>query len=249
VSDSISSQISLINSIQSAEESYTEKSNDLASERADILLEISKLRAQGYSDEGKNIQDQMAKLDEVQAKEKELADERAKQSLQFISNILAENLARDGWTESEFEAFAKQQEAWGLWSADVVEKSRAAWNEAAKITDTINAIPLEKTVTIRVATITSTYAEDNGAGFNAAHPNAHAAGGTFMVPQSYGYEGFRLGNNDTASGGELITISPNNGTTNGGNNAMLNVLMELIRRLPDDIARSNRSMFEKVGRK
>ena len=36
---------------------------------------------------------------------------------------------------------------------------------------------------------------------------SHASGGSFMVPSSYGYEGFNMGNRDTASGGELINVT------------------------------------------
>jgi len=39
----------------------------------------------------------------------------------------------------------------------------------------------------------------------------HASGGDFLIPTSYGNEGFRLGNGDTASGGERITITPKGG--------------------------------------
>ena len=99
-----------------------------------------------------NINEAIAKLDEIKAKEAELAEERNKNTLQFISNILAENLARDGWTEKEFAAFAAQQEAWGLWSADVVENAKRAWQEADRVTASINAIPTNKTSIITVVT-------------------------------------------------------------------------------------------------
>lgn len=39
-------------------------------------------------------------------------------------------------------------------------------------------------------------------------PAQHASGGSFLIPDSYGHEGFKLGNYDTASGGERITITP-----------------------------------------
>ncbi|WP_206687840.1 hypothetical protein, partial [Streptococcus pseudopneumoniae] len=39
----------------------------------------------------------------------------------------------------------------------------------------------------------------------------HAAGGSFLIPQSYGNEGFRMGNGDTASAGETVTITPKGG--------------------------------------
>lgn len=35
-----------------------------------------------------------------------------------------------------------------------------------------------------------------------------------MIPMAYGNEGFRMGNGDTASGGELVTITPRGGSPN-----------------------------------
>jgi hypothetical protein len=48
-------------------------------------------------------------------------------------------------------------------------------------------------------------------------PTKHenASGGDFLIPTSYGNEGFRLGNGDTASGGERITITPKGGKAGG----------------------------------
>lgn len=150
LSDHLVGMIGLINNMQSAEESYTEKSNALADERATAEAELATLRAQGYSEYSEQVQGALDKIETVKQSEAELAAERDKQTLQFISNILAENLARDGWTKSEFEAFAKQQEAWGLWSADVVAKAQAAWMEADRITASINNIPSEKDININI---------------------------------------------------------------------------------------------------
>jgi hypothetical protein len=37
---------------------------------------------------------------------------------------------------------------------------------------------------------------------------AYADGGSFTIPQSYGYEGYPLGPGKTASGGERVTVTP-----------------------------------------
>ena len=42
----------------------------------------------------------------------------------------------------------------------------------------------------------------------------HATGGDFLIPMSYGNEGFRMGNGDTASGGERVSITPRGGSPN-----------------------------------
>lgn len=214
LSDALSNQIGLINDIQSAEDRYTKESKDLADQRADKEAEVAKLRAQGYYEYGEDIQGALSDLDEIKRAEADLAKEREKQTLQFISDMLAQNLARDGWTQAEFDAFAKQQQAWGLWSADVVSKAQAAWKEADRVTASINAIPTSKVSTITVITNqatgmnigTTTGMGGSGSIRNAGRP--HATGGQFMIPMSYGNEGFRMGNGDTASGGETVTITP-----------------------------------------
>lgn len=162
LSEHLSGQVSLIGQIQAADERFTAQSQDLADQRTETEAQLAELRRQGYSEQSTQIQDQLSKLDEIKQKEIELGEERARQSLQFVSNILAEQLARDGWTQTEFDAFAKQQEAWGLWSAEAVKASQAAWQEADKITASINAIPTSKTVTIALQTIASTMASAGG---------------------------------------------------------------------------------------
>ena len=151
-SDHLTGMIGLIDNMQSAEENYTEKSQDLADQRAEAEQKLAELKAQGADIGNAAYDEALAKLNEVKEAEANLAAEREKQTLQFVSNILQEQLARDGWTQSEFDAFAAQQEAWGLWSADVVEKARAAWEEADKITASIEAIPSSKDVFVNVQT-------------------------------------------------------------------------------------------------
>ncbi len=206
ISDGITSQIGLINSMQSAENAYTEKSKSLTNQRKETEQELMGLRAQGYWEQSDQIQGTLKKLEDIKQAEADLETERNRQALQFVSNILAENLAREGWTTAEFDAFAKQQEAWGLWSADVVAKARLAWQEADKITASINGIPSNKTVMLSIMTnqIYSGLQEH----LKREYQIPHAAGGDFMIPMSYGNEGFRMGDGDTASGGERVSIIP-----------------------------------------
>jgi hypothetical protein len=42
----------------------------------------------------------------------------------------------------------------------------------------------------------------------------YADGGSFVIPSDYGYEGFNLGGMATASGGEVVTITPANQINN-----------------------------------
>jgi hypothetical protein len=206
--------IGLINNIQSAEENFTEKSEDLADKRLKAEEKLATFRAQGYWEQSSQIQGALEDLEEIKQSEQELADERAKQTLQFISDILAEQLARDGWTQTEFEAFAKQQEAWGLWSADVVEKAQAAWLEADKITQSISAIPTQRDINFNFSTsgvdpqtLPGGYAYQYA---NQSKSTPHAGGGSFTIPFGGGNESFMMPGGNTASGGETVTITQAN---------------------------------------
>lgn len=70
----------------------------------------------------------------------------------------------------------------------------------------------------------------------------HFTGGMFEIPSSYGNEGFRLGNGDSASGGEGMKLIPKS-EMNSNNN---DVLLAAIRALPRTIAHEIRQL-EKYG--
>lgn len=85
-----------------------------------------------------------------------------------------------------------------------------------EVTDAINAVPIEKTITFNIVTNGAPPNLDPSASTapKGTHRTPHAGGGSFMVPASYGNEGFRLGDRDTASGRELIKITPQGETDN-----------------------------------
>lgn len=255
LSDELTGQIGLINDMQSAEDSYTEKSKDLTQKRAEAEANLAEVKRQGWWESSEQMQNAIAKVEEIKQAEADLAAERDKQTLQFISNILQENLARDGWTTAEFEAFAAQQEAWGLWSADVVEKSKAAWMEAQKITDAINGIPTEKFVNIGVVTTYSSQGQAAGPvavnGANIRNGYSEGTHGWRTVPQGFA--------NDTypamLSSGEKFAVIPKDEqqpdapSSGGGNGGMGGAnLIPILQQFADMIARSNRAAFEKAGR-
>ena len=101
-----------------------------------------------------------------------------------------------------------------------VEDYARIWEEAAadgvisigEVSAAIDAVPKEVPVNF---TITTTGAPPNldtsTAAMNApvgTHRNSNAMGGEFMIPMSYGNEGFMMGGGDTASGGEMVRITP-----------------------------------------
>jgi hypothetical protein len=275
ISDANIAMVGTIQSMQDAEESYAKKSAGFAQDRQ----EVEQKRVEAFAEGSQTVEEINANyqtsIDAIARQEADLAAERDKQTLQFISNILLQKLEVDGLTTAEFDAFAKQQEAWGLWSADTVAKAQAAWAEADKVAASISAIPDTKVSNITVvhsdvnsnglpwttadggmgpnnpfttsggasenphagqiynpATGQWTNSADQGTGFKPLNPMngpwwdpynqnsiptswqqnykkfGHADGGSFMIPSSYGNEGFQLGGGDTASGGERLQIIP-----------------------------------------
>ena len=203
-SDAIESKVSLINKIQSAEDSYYEKSADLSEKALMLEYEKQELLDRGYTIYSEQVMDINMKLAQNADEVDKLTESYKRQSLEFVSGILQQNLARDGWTEKEFEAFAAQQVAWGLWSEDVSAAAQQAMTDANNITAAIERIPSEKTFTFTTFTVGASEV----ASLTGANNTPHASGGSFVIPQSYGNEGFMLGNGDTASGGEKLTIDP-----------------------------------------
>jgi hypothetical protein len=79
-------------------------------------------------------------------------------------------------------------------------------------------VPSQKTVTFNIVTVGAPPNLDTSSGSSNApvgtHRTSHAAGGSFVIPQSFGNEGFAMGNNATASGGETVTVTPKGGSNN-----------------------------------
>jgi len=61
----------------------------------------------------------------------------------------------------------------------------------------------------------------------------HASGGDFLIPMGYGNEGFAMGNGDTASGGETVSITPK-GQSKNNNSEVVNALKSM----PKEIGRA-----------
>ena len=177
ISEANISMVGTIQSMQDAEDSYAKSSLDLASQREEARVKAMEALAKDGADTAQINSDYQAKLTEIAQQEADLAAERDKQTLQFISNILLQKLEVDGFTTAEFEAFAKQQEAWGLWSADTVAKAQAAWSEADKVAASISAIPSQTPIAIDVNT---TYTQTGNPPYlpgSNGYNERHAAGG------------------------------------------------------------------------
>lgn len=109
---------------------------------------------------------------------------------------LVQGLLDAGVSGEEFGSILKQVGADGVVSMDEVAKA-------------LNNIPSEKNITIGITTngAIPTYSETNTPAPGGVR-RRNASGGMYMIPSSWGNEGLPIGNSDTASGGELISITP-----------------------------------------
>jgi hypothetical protein len=92
-----------------------------------------------------------------------------------------------------------------------VDSAQAAIDKAAELEDEFLNLPTDHTMTITINTVggMGTFeAPELAMRGRSVGVKRHASGGDFMIPMSYGNEGFKMGNGDTASGGERVSITP-----------------------------------------
>ncbi len=161
----------------------------------------------------KELDNQKEKLDEIKEKYGENSQEYADATAEFEQNthrrmlaMLEEQLSVDGLNEKETTFLLEQGVKWGIYSEEAI----TAMQNIQKQVDA-----MERLIDININVLT-TYSEAGNAakalqiaGEKDYNPtNSHATGGSFMIPMGYGNEGFRMGNGDTASGGEMVQITP-----------------------------------------
>jgi hypothetical protein len=170
-----------------------------------------------------------------------------------VSDQDAELYAQMGLTTPLLKLYGSEMESVGAQAGlsagllDIVSTSEKETGDSAQIAagqvsglgGAINGLQ-DKTVTVTTQLVTNHVDNYFVYGSQGTAINRHAAGGLFEIPAAYGNEGFRLGNGDTASGGEGLQLIPKNQM---GNNDMLN---STLKALPKMIAREIRQL-EKYG--
>ena len=117
ITDVNKGMLALIGDIQSEEEKYSKKYTEITNDM-------------NLSDD-----ERMSKLGELEAEHQRVNNE-------ILSGLVERKLMQDGvLTDDEFEWLIKKREEWGLYSAETVAKARAVWQEADKITASLNSIP------------------------------------------------------------------------------------------------------------
>jgi len=153
--------------------------------------------------------------DERIAKLQELADEHELANRKIILGLLERKLTQDGiLDDNELNWLLEKGQAWGIYSEEVVSATQAAIDEVNRLSGAVNGLPTSKDIFINVTTNYSAEAQaalsQQLAGEKAYTPTRrkNADGGNYMIPMSWGNERFPIGSSDTASGGELISITP-----------------------------------------
>lgn len=149
-------------------------------------------------------------IDERNQKLQELADEQEEASHRMILSMLEQELALDGLSAKETDYLIQKGVEWGIYSDTAIQEIREARAEVARLTSELNGIPTSINVAINVS---GGLNQVGGSGGVNQQLN-YASGGSFIIPEQYGYEGFNLGGMATASGGEQVTITPK-GQTGG----------------------------------
>jgi hypothetical protein len=206
VSDANNNLISTIGTVQQAEEKYNQKVTSLTEDRIKIEGKRAEEIAKGWQTDQDKVAEYDAALLLNGEKVKENEAEHTLANRKIILGLLERKLTADGiLDDNEIKWLLEKGKEWGIYSDKVISEARDAISEANGIAEAIHNIPNNKDVIVNIHAISDYY--DNFSDRKADH----ASGGSFLIPESYGHEGFQLGNGDTASGGERITITPRGG--------------------------------------
>lgn len=203
--------LSTIGNVSSQIEGYKEKQSELKDEEADLLAEKQKLLDEGWWAESEAIQDINAKLDENAQKQDENAQAFDQATKARMLSMLQEQLAVDGLDAKETDFLMQQGLEWGIYSEEAIAAMDAAQKKVGELMDDYNNIPSVIGTTIQISVEGAEALNMQRGGekdYTPAPRRQNAMGGSYMIPQSWGNERFPIGTSDTASGGELITITP-----------------------------------------
>lgn len=231
--------LSSVADLTNKQDDFNKKQGDLRAQYHDLIAQKAEAIAQ-YGAESEQVQAINEKLTENSQKQNENATEFEKDTHRRILAMAEEMLSQDGLTKAEADALLKQGEQWGIYSDNAVGALAEVMSKAQGLADAINSIPVSKTVTIQTNFVTNggygsaSFNENPSSGGSAFH--GHAQGGSFMIPMAYGNEGFKMGNGDTASGGEKVTITPRGQTASTGGGVVVNIMLDSATPDPDKVA-------------
>lgn len=200
--------LSLLGTMQSADESYNEKSKSLTEERIQLESDRAAALAAGWWEGSEKILEYDQKLEENKQKTIENADEFDLQNKRIMLGYIERQLTADGTlTDTELQWLLEKGVAWGVYSQTVVNETAKAIEEANKLAEAINTIPSERTFLMSVLVQGADAVGGLGSGFGqwggGKALGGSVSGGTSYMVGEHGPERFT----PNTSG----TITPNGG--------------------------------------
>lgn len=172
--------------------------------------------AQGWWVSSEKVKDYDAALEENKQKVIDNEAEHKRANSEILLGLAERKFMQDGiLDDAEFNWLLDKGVAWGVYSATAIEEMKKAEDEIAILTNGLNGLPTAKDIRINVITSGGAILDlENSSVQPPRGTHRNASGGDFLIPMSYGNEGFRMGNGDTASGGERVSITPRGGNPN-----------------------------------
>lgn len=210
--------ISDVDKKTSVEEDYSNTVKTLAEERIQIEQDRATAISQGWWVSSEKVKDYDAALEENKQKVKDNEAEHKRANSEILLGLAEREFMQDGiLDDAEFNWLLDKGVAWGVYSATAIEEMKLAEEEIAILTNGINSLPTAKDIRINVITSGGATLDLFNSPVSAPRgTHKNASGGDFLIPMSYGNEGFRMGNGDTASGGERVSITPKGQSGNNG---------------------------------
>ena len=210
MSDANRDWLGLLGDEQKIFDDTTDKLIDYGEKRQELLDKIAATPAWDTL----HLEEYQSKLDELNQDEQEYTDNYEIQSKRRILSIAEEQLAQDGLTTQEMQYLEDLGVAWGVYSQSAVDARRDTMRQVNDIIAGINTLPENKRISVEIRAMLNTIGISSG---GLSNMPGFAEGGSFIVPQQFGHEGFNMGGVATASGGERISISRDeNGSSNSG---------------------------------
>jgi len=241
---------------------YREKQSDLngtIEETTKKIEELSKIKTP-TKDQQEDLAGLKQKLEDAKLESEKLAKQFELDSKKMLFNMLVTKASVDGLTETEVNNLTRIATHWGIVDQSTADTAmhmneidlNDAHLELSKIDTDLSHIfahPDQKNIKISTEysvihtapSQTGVYVDpQTGVVYGTGHGGGYASGGSFVIPQSYGYEGYPLGPGKTASGGETVTVTPKGAGSQ--TDALLREIMGLLKAQP----RQLRDAFQQV---
>lgn len=199
-----------------ATEDATVAVEDLSKANTEFLSVLGNMQseADSFSEKYKKInEDANLSDDERIAKIQELEAEHDLANKKIMLGLLERKLMQDGvLDDKELEWLLRKGEAWGIYSQTVVDETMRMIAEADNLATALSNLPTEGSFTYYLNTAGSIEGVNISSGGGNQRVQRNAFGGDYMIPQSYGNEGFMMGGAGgavaSASGGERLKVIP-----------------------------------------